>query len=242
MKHRLSNTFGNERVSPEEREKLVRSVFQRVAGRYDLMNDLMSMGVHRIWKWRFTNEVKKVAGLFCIDLAGGTGDIAGALVSPGKTICIIDPSIEMMAVGKKRLGHKCDYLAAAAEEIPLADNSVDTLTISFGIRNTTDIAQSLQEITRVLKPGGHFFCLEFSTPQPWLRPFYDAWSRIVIPRLGAMVAGHPDAYTYLIESIRKFPAQDEMAEMIRTAGLTNVSYSNLSFGIACIHRAEKPPQ
>lgn len=242
MKHKLSNTFGNERVTLEEREKLVRSVFRRVAGRYDLMNDLMSMGVHRVWKWRFTREVNRLAGPYCIDLAGGTGDIAAALVSAEKTICIIDPSIEMMQVAKKRLGRQSDYLAATAEEIPLADNSVDTLTISFGIRNTTDITQSLKEIARVLKPGGHFFCLEFSTPHPWLRPFYNAWSRIVIPRLGAMVAGHPDAYTYLIESIRKFPAQEEMAQMIGAAGLNNVNYSNLSFGIACIHRGEKPLQ
>ena len=129
---------------------------------------------------------------------------------------------------------------AAAENIPLEDESVDVLTISFGIRNTTDIKKSLQEITRVLKPGGHFYCLEFSRPYAWLRPFYDAWSRIVIPRLGAAVAGHPDAYTYLVESIREFPAQEEMAEIIRTAGLVNVSYSNMTFGIACIHHGEKP--
>jgi len=245
MKHRLSSTFGKSRVSSEEREKLVRSVFNRVAGRYDLMNDLMSMGVHRFWKWIFCREVNKAKGPASIepifvDLAGGTGDIAKALIDGHRKVLLLDPSEEMMSVAEKRLANDCQYIKAAAEDIPLEDESVDALTISFGIRNTTDIAKSLQEITRVLKPGGHFYCLEFSTPYFWLRPFYDAWSRVVIPRLGAAVAGHPDAYTYLIESIREFPAQEEMAEMIRTAGLENVSYSNMSFGIACIHRGKKP--
>lgn len=239
MKHRLSTTFGESRVTTEQREKLVRSVFNRVAGRYDLMNDLMSMGVHRFWKWQFTREINKLPGKLLIDLAGGTGDIAKALKDGSRQIVIVDPSLEMMKIAENRLGHSCEYIAACAEKIPLTDNSIDLLTISFGIRNATDIAKSLEEITRVLKPGGYYYCLEFSTPYFWLRPFYQAWSRVVIPRLGALVAGHPDAYTYLIESIRKFPAQDEMANMIRSAGLKNVTYSNLSFGIACIHRGQK---
>lgn len=245
MKHRLSNTFGQTRVSPEEREKLVRSVFNRVAGRYDLMNDLMSMGVHRLWKLRFCREINKTNGKASadqvfVDLAGGTGDISKALIDGKRKVLLLDPSEEMMSIAEKRLGKACSYITAAAEDIPLEEKSVDVLTISFGIRNTTDIARSLQEIARVLKPGGQFYCLEFSTPHAWLRPFYDAWSRIVIPRLGAAVAGHPDAYTYLIESIREFPAQQEMAEMIQSTGLVNVSYSNMTFGIACIHRGEKP--
>lgn len=239
MKHRLSSTFGQNKVTTEEREKLVRSVFNRVAGRYDLMNDLMSMGVHRYWKWSFCREVNKTKGDVFVDLAGGTGDISKALINGHRKVLLLDPSEEMMSVAEKRLGGDCRYITAAAEDIPLQDDSVDVLTISFGIRNTTDIKKSLQEIARVLKPGGHFYCLEFSTPYAWLRPFYDVWSRTVIPRLGAAVAGHPDAYTYLIESIREFPAQKEMAEMICTAGLVNVSYSNMSFGIACIHRGEK---
>jgi len=243
MKHRLSNTFGKSTVSTKDREKLVRSVFKRVASRYDLMNDLMSMGIHRVWKWRFCREVTKVNGKLFVDLAGGTGDIANALIDQQsdqyRQMLIIDTSEEMMHVAQERLGDSCHYIAAASESIPLEDNSVDVLTISFGIRNATDIAQSLKEISRVLKPGGRFYCLEFSTPYAWLRPFYDLWSRLVIPRLGALVAGHPDAYTYLIESIREFPGQQEMAEMIDAAGLKEVSYSNLTFGIACIHRAEK---
>lgn len=240
MKHRLSNTFGKTRVSSSQREKLVRSVFNRVAARYDLMNDLMSMGVHRLWKLRFCNEVSKVPGQLFVDLAGGTGDIAGSLLGDNRELLLVDPSMEMIKVAQQRLEGRCDYIAATAENIPLHDDSVDVLTISFGIRNATDISGSLQEITRVLKPGGHFYCLEFSTPFAWLRPFYNAWSRMVIPRLGALVAGHPDAYTYLVESIREFPAQQEMLELIQDSGLHEVSYTNLSFGIACIHRAKKP--
>lgn len=240
MKHRLSGTFGQNKVTPEQREQLVRSVFKRVAGRYDLMNDLMSMGIHRLWKRRFCKEVDQVAGQVFVDLAGGTGDIASAMISDDRQVFIIDPSVEMMRVAESRLGDRCQYYAAPAEQIPLQDNSVDVLTISFGIRNTTDISAALNEITRVLKPGGAFYCLEFSTPSSWLRPFYNSWSRLVIPRLGAMVAGHPDAYSYLIESIRKFPAQDEMSDLLSEAGLDKVSYSNLSFGIACIHRGIKP--
>jgi demethylmenaquinone methyltransferase/2-methoxy-6-polyprenyl-1,4-benzoquinol methylase len=240
MKHRLSSTFGENKVTIEEREKLIRSVFNRVAGRYDLMNDLMSLGMHRLWKWFFCREVNKsCSGGTFVDLAGGTGDIAGALIDGNREILLVDPSKPMMKVAEKRFGNACRYIAATAEELPFDDESVDVLTISFGIRNTTDIKQALQEITRVLKPSGLFFCLEFSTPHAWLRPFYNVWSRVVIPRLGAAVAGHPDAYNYLIESIREFPAQEELAEIMRAAGLGCVSYSNLTFGIACIHRGEK---
>jgi len=188
----------------------------------------------------FCREVTRASGQVFVDLAGGTGDIARAMINGQRNVLIVDPSEEMMRIAEHRLGKRSEYIAAAAENIPLDDETVDVLTISFGIRNATDIKQSLLEINRVLKPGGHFYCLEFSTPQAWLRPFYDAWSRTVIPRLGAMVAGHPDAYSYLIESIREFPAQQEMLDLIQTAGLENVSYSNLSFGIACIHRGEKP--
>lgn len=239
MKHRLSETFGKNRVSSEQREQLVRSVFKRVAGRYDLMNDLMSMGVHRIWKWRFVRQVRQMSGRVIVDLAGGTGDIAGALTGDERRVLIVDPSEEMMQVAKSRLQENAAYIAATAENIPLSDNSADVLTISFGIRNTTDINRSLQEIQRVLKPGGYFYCLEFSKPQAWLRPFYDAWSRWVIPRLGSWIAGHPDAYQYLIESIREFPAQREMAEIIAASGFDKVGYDNLSFGIACIHYGQK---
>ena len=235
MSHRLSNTFGESKVSIEDRERLIRHVFSRVATRYNLMNDLMSMGVHRYWKWIFCREVSQAKGSIFMDLAGGTGDIASSMINEYRETLLVDPSKEMIQVAERRLGTSCRYILAAAENLPFENETVDVITISFGIRNTTDIKKSLREITRVLKPGGLFYCLEFSTPHAWLRPFYNAWSRMVIPRLGAIVAGHPDAYNYLIESIKAFPAQEEMAELIRTTGLDHVSYRNLSFGLSLIH-------
>jgi demethylmenaquinone methyltransferase/2-methoxy-6-polyprenyl-1,4-benzoquinol methylase len=242
MSHRLTRSFGRKRVDPKQREQLIRSVFERVAPRYDLMNDLMSMGIHRLWKRRFCREAGGQPGRCFVDLAAGTGDIAARLMQPGREVTLIDPSRAMLDVARQRLGDGFRYELGTAERIPLADASVDVLTISFGIRNTTDIEAALRDIARVLKPGGCFYCLEFSEPAFWLKPFYDAWSRWVIPRLGAAVAGHPDAYRYLVESIREFPAQKEMAALIEQAGLAQVSWSNLSFGIAAIHRAEKPQE
>ncbi len=238
MKNNLSNSFGNAVVDTSQRQKLIRSVFQRVAPRYDLMNDIMSMGIHRLWKKRFSREISRASGDLIVDLAGGTGDIAKALIDSNKTVCIVDPSLEMINIAKKRLQNKCSYIAADAQYLPFEDNSIDVLSISFGIRNVTDINLALIEINRVLKPGGSFYCLEFSTPVFWLKPFYEAWSRIVIPRLGAFVSKNPDAYQYLIESISKFPSQQEMVNILQDLGFSNVSFSNLSFGIACIHRAK----
>ena len=240
MSHRLTRSFGRKQVDPEQRERLIRSVFERVAPRYDLMNDLMSMGIHRWWKWRFCREVDRQDGRRFVDLAAGTGDIAERLLRSGRELVLVDPSPAMLEVARQRLGDTCRYEEGTAEQIPLPDASVDVLAISFGIRNATDIEAALSDIARVLKPGGRFYCLEFSEPAFWLKPFYDAWSRWVIPRLGAAVAGHPDAYEYLVESIREFPAQREMAALIEQAGLAEVDWSNLSFGIAAIHRAVKP--
>ncbi len=240
MSHRLSQRFGHQPVEPEQRERLIRSVFQRVAPRYDLMNDLMSMGIHRWWKHRFCREADALPGELFVDLAAGTGDIAARLLRPGREMVLIDPSTEMLKIAQRRLGGRCRYLVGSAESMPLPDASVDVLTISFGIRNATDMEQALREIARVLKPGGQFRCLEFSEPAGWLKPSYDAWSRWVIPRLGALVSGNPDAYQYLIESIREFPNQQAMAGLIADAGLVDVEWRNLSFGIAAIHRARRP--
>jgi len=240
VSHRLSRRFGHRPVDPEQRERLIRSVFQRVAPRYDLMNDLMSMGIHRWWKRRFCREADALPGELFVDLAAGTGDIAARLLRTGRDLVLIDPSTEMLKIAQRRLDGRCRYLVGCAESMPLPDASVDVLTISFGIRNATDMEQALREIVRVLKPGGQFRCLEFSEPAGWLKPSYDAWSRWVIPRLGALVSGNPDAYRYLIESIREFPNQQAMAGLIAEAGLVDVGWSDLSFGIAAIHRARKP--
>lgn len=237
---RLSRSFGAAEVTADERRDLIRRTFREVAPRYDLMNDLMSMGVHRLWKTAFADLVAAAPGQFAVDLAGGTGDIAIALARRGARVAVVDPSVEMMAAGGLRAGAQdVRWIAAEAERLPFADNSVDILTIAFGIRNVTRIEDALAEIARVLKPGGRFLCLEFSTPAAWLRPFYGLWSRTAIPALGALVSGRRDAYRYLVESIRRFPNQQEFAGMIEQAGLVDIDWRDYSFGIAAVHHARK---
>jgi demethylmenaquinone methyltransferase/2-methoxy-6-polyprenyl-1,4-benzoquinol methylase len=231
----LSRTFGKAAVEAQEREQRIRRVFEAVAQRYDLMNDLMSFGIHRRWKRTLVRQAAPRAGQRIVDLAGGTGDVAALMAAPDREVTVIDPSEPMMEVGRTRGHRHVQWLLGSAEQLPLADASVDTLTISFGIRNVTHLEVALAEALRVLKPGGRFLCLEFSTPVAWLRPFYQAFSFAVIPRLGAWIARSPEAYTYLVESIRRFPDQRTFQRLMVEAGFSAVRWRNLSFGIACIH-------
>ncbi len=236
----LSRTFGKHSVDEVEREQRIRRVFEAVAARYDLMNDLMSMGIHRLWKRRFVSMAAPRDGQFIVDLAGGTGDVAALMAGPGRRVTVCDPSLPMMQVGQARGHAGVEWLEGTGEAIPLPSASVDTVTIAFGIRNVTRIEDALREIHRVLKPGGRFLCLEFSTPHALVRPFYNLFSFTVIPRLGAWIAKSPEAYTYLVESIRRFPDQRSFQKLIEQAGFTHVHYRNLSFGIACIHVGTRP--
>ncbi len=233
----LDNSFGNQDVEPKLREKLIRDVFNKVAPRYDLMNDAMSFGIHRFWKSKLVSLATPQKNQIIVDLAGGTGDVAIKLSKYCNTVVIAEPSLSMIRAGQKR--HKLVCVSAIGESLPFEDNSIDTLTISFGIRNATHMQKCLSEIERVLKPGGRLLCLEFSKPQRWLKPIYDLYSYYVIPRLGSAIAGQPEAYSYLIESIRKFPDQEEMMQLMEKAGFVNTEYRNLSFGIACIHIGTK---
>lgn len=233
--------FGFEQVPWSDKARRVRGVFDSVAGRYDLMNDLMSLGIHRLWKRRLARRLAGVHG-WVVDLAGGTGDIARLLArAPGRRVTVIDPSQAMMAVGRARAGMaRVEWHLGEAEQLPLPDASVDLVVVSFGLRNATRVGQALREVRRVLKPGGHFACLEFSRPARWFAPAYDLYSRWVIPALGAAVAGHPEAYRYLVESIRRFPDQPGFAALLRDAGYADVRWENLSFGIAALHFARAP--
>ena len=229
--------FGDFTVENEERRQRIRRVFNTVAPRYDLMNDLMSFGIHRLWKRRMAAHCAGIRGTV-VDLAGGTGDVARLLVSPERSLTVCDPSLPMMQAGRARhpaMDGGLRWLAGEAERLPLANASVDLLTVAFGLRNATRLKDALAEIHRVLKPGGRFVCLEFSRPAPWLAPAYDLYSRLVIPRLGAAVAGAPEAYRYLVESIRRFPDQREFAALIAGTGFECVHWENLSFGIASLH-------
>lgn len=235
---RSAETFGQGTVSLDQRRHLIRQTFRAVAPRYDLMNDLMSLGIHRLWKASFVAMADPKRGEVVVDLAGGTGDVARLLAARDAAVTVVDPSVEMMAVGRARPGaDSIAWIEGEAEALPLADASVDLVTIAFGIRNVTRIEDSLVEIRRVLRPGGRFYCLEFSTPRPWLAPLYEVWSRTAIPALGAAVSGRVEAYRYLVDSIRRFPNQRQFAGLVREAGFSDISWRDLSFGIAAVHHA-----
>jgi demethylmenaquinone methyltransferase/2-methoxy-6-polyprenyl-1,4-benzoquinol methylase len=234
--------FGFRRVDRTEKAGMVRAVFDSVAPRYDLMNDLMSLGIHRAWKQIFISDLQPRPGRTLLDLAGGTGDISfGWLRRGGGPVFMTDINYAMLSVGRDRalnagFAGDVSLVVADAEKLPLPDRCVDRVSIAFGLRNCTDKAAVLHEARRVLKPGGRFLCLEFSRVRvAALTPLYDAWSFKVLPRLGRMVAGDADSYRYLAESIRTFPDQAKLAGMMREAGLTRGTVRNLSGGIAAIH-------
>jgi demethylmenaquinone methyltransferase/2-methoxy-6-polyprenyl-1,4-benzoquinol methylase len=237
--------FGFRRVETGERQGLVNEVFARVAGRYDLMNDLMSGGLHRLWKNDLINWLapSKTAPGRLLDVAGGTGDIARRFLDaagPQSTATLCDISAEMLHEGRRKLapryGDRLRFVQGNAEALPFPDKSFDAYTIAFGIRNVTRIEAALHEAFRVLKRGGRFLCLEFSDVQtPMLDRLYEAYSFQVIPRLGELVASDGEAYRYLVESIRRFPDQQRFAGMIGAAGFERAQYRNLSGGIAALH-------
>ncbi len=239
--------FGFATVPAAAKAGLVREVFDAVADRYDLMNDLMSLGVHRLWKTAMIDALDPRPGMAFLDVAGGTGDIAFRIHKRvadrgGKArIVVADINTEMLRVGRNRALDKgiaadLEWMCLDAQDLPLPDRSVDAYTIAFGLRNVTDVARALAEARRVLKPGGRFLCLEFSrVVLPLLDKAYDAYSFKALPLMGKVVADNPDAYRYLAESIRKFPPQEELAGMMRTAGFANVGFRNYSGGIAALH-------
>lgn len=236
--------FGFQQVPRAEKAGRVRDVFDAVARRYDLMNDVLSVGVHRLWKNSLIDWLSPRPGMALIDVAGGTGDIASRVWQRTKgqaAIHVCDINEQMLCAGRRRdpaLAAGVNWIAGNAEALPFADASFDAYTIAFGIRNVTDIPRALSEARRVLKPGGRFLCLEFSQVDvPILDSLYAFHSFKLMPQLGQWVGQNRAAYQYLVESIRQFPAQDEFAAMIAGAGLGQVKYRNQSGGIAAIHSA-----
>ena len=236
--------FGDQLVSPEEKTRKVGEVFTSVARRYDIMNDLMSGGMHRLWKDRFVNRVKPRAGERILDMAGGTGDIAFRMAAHGAEVTVADINQEMLDVGVERAMQRgIDGLVWSrqnAEALSYPDRMFDAYTIAFGIRNVTHIDKALAEAHRVLKYGGRFYCLEFSTNEwPGFKEAYDFYSHKIVPQLGKAIAGDAESYRYLIESIRRFPPMPEFEGMIRQAGFVRTKVEPIMGGLVAIHSGWK---
>ena len=232
--------FGDELVSPQEKTRRVGGVFTSVARNYDLMNDLMSGGLHRLWKDRFVAKVKPRPGEHILDMAGGTGDIAFRLAEKGALVTVGDINPDMLAVGMGRAEKRgvagLIWQVENAEQLSFADGGVDAYTIAFGIRNVTDIPAGLREAHRVLKRGGRFYCLEFSTSEwPGFGELYDRYSEHLIPRIGKAVAKDEDSYRYLVESIRRFPRMEAFEAMIGEGGFKSTSVEPILGGLVAIH-------
>jgi demethylmenaquinone methyltransferase/2-methoxy-6-polyprenyl-1,4-benzoquinol methylase len=236
--------FGDELVSPEEKTRRVGKVFSSVARRYDLMNDLMSGGMHRLWKDRFVARVKPRAGEHILDMAGGTGDVAFRMARRGAKVTVADINPDMLGVGEERarrdgvtgLGWKVEN----AEKLSFANSSFDAYTIVFGIRNVSDISAALGEARRVLKRGGRFYCMEFSSSDwPGFSKLYDSWADKMIPRIGKAVADDEESYRYLVESIRRFPRPPVFRKMVADAGFVRASAEPMLGGLVAIHSGWK---
>ena len=239
--------FGYSNIPAAEKQARVRAVFNSVASRYDLMNDVMSLGIHRLWKDTLIRMIAPRPGQQLLDIAGGTGDIAMRFLRHGGgAALVLDINTAMLAAGRQRpqrsgFGDRLGWAAGDAEALPLADDSVDVITIAFGLRNVTDRQAALSEGYRVLRPGGRFYCLEFShvRARP-LAGLYDLWSS-ALPGFGGLIASDAESYRYLVESIRRFPDQEMLAAMFARAGFARIRHRDLSAGIAAIHCGWKLP-
>jgi demethylmenaquinone methyltransferase/2-methoxy-6-polyprenyl-1,4-benzoquinol methylase len=239
--------FGFETVPEEEKAGRVRGVFTSVASKYDVMNDVMSLGIHRVWKDAMMDWLAPRPGQKLLDVAGGTGDISFRFLKRAGRgqATVLDLTESMLVEGRKRaeaadMAASLDWVVGDAMALPFADNTFDVYTISFGIRNVTRPQEALNEAYRVLRPGGRLMVLEFSQlPNPAMQKAYDLYSFNVIPRMGQAIANDRDSYQYLVESIRKFPDQETFLGMVKAAGFGNAAYRNLSLGIACLHSGWK---
>lgn len=243
MKNQNTVPFGFQDVPVDNKETLVKKVFSSVAPSYDIMNDLMSGGIHRLWKNFMVGQICPRHNLDILDVAGGTGDISFRMHDhfPDAQLTLCDINPEMLEVGKQRaakkgIKHRINWVCGDACRLPFEDRSQDVYTIAFGLRNVTDTQGAINDAYRVLKPGGQYLCLEFSTISlPYLRDLYEEYSFKIIPKIGNWVTGDEDAYKYLVESIARFPSQEKLETMMKSAGFEQVSYINLAGGIAALH-------
>ncbi len=249
MSDKKENTthFGFETILEKDKSDKVQGVFSSVASKYDVMNDVMSLGIHRVWKDTMMDWLAPIRGQALLDVAGGTGDISFRFLkrAHGANATVLDLTEPMLAEGRKRaenvgISGQLEWVVGDAMALPFEDDSFDVYTISFGIRNVTDPQKALSEAYRVLKPGGRIMVLEFShIPNDLLQWFYDKYSFNVIPRLGQIIASDSSSYQYLVESIRKFPKQESFMKLVNAAGFENTKYRNLTMGVACLHSGWK---
>ena len=249
MSDKKENTthFGFETILEKDKSEKVQGVFSSVASKYDVMNDVMSLGIHRAWKDAMMDWLAPIRGQALLDVAGGTGDISFRFLkrASGANATVLDLTESMLAEGRKRaenvgISGQLEWVVGDAMALPFEDDSFDVYTISFGIRNVTDPQKALSEAYRVLKPGGRIMVLEFShIPNDFLQWFYDKYSFNVIPRLGQIIASDRSSYQYLVESIRKFPKQESFMKLVNAAGFENTKFRNLTMGVACLHSGWK---
>ena len=249
MSDKKENTthFGFETILEKDKSEKVQGVFSSVASKYDVMNDVMSLGIHRVWKDAMMDWLAPIRGQALLDVAGGTGDISFRFIkrASGANAIVLDLTESMLAEGRKRaenvgISGQLEWVVGDAMALPFEDDSFDVYTISFGIRNVTDPQKALSEAYRVLKPGGRIMVLEFShIPNNILQWFYDKYSFNVIPRLGQIIASDRSSYQYLVESIRKFPKQESFMKLVNAAGFENTKFRNLTMGVACLHSGWK---
>jgi demethylmenaquinone methyltransferase/2-methoxy-6-polyprenyl-1,4-benzoquinol methylase len=247
MEQKDTTHFGYREVPVEDKARHVADVFHSVAGKYDLMNDLMSMGIHRLWKWFTINNSGVRRGATVLDIAGGTGDLTrkfSQMVGDTGKVVLADINASMLNVGRDRLTDagvvgNVEYVQANAEALPFPDNSFDCITIAFGLRNVTDKDKALASMYRVLKPGGQLMVLEFSKPADWLAKVYDTYSFHLLPKIGKVITGDEESYRYLAESIRMHPDQDTLKQMMVDVGFERCDYHNMTAGIVALHRGYK---
>ncbi|KPJ95905.1 MAG: hypothetical protein AMJ55_02900 [Gammaproteobacteria bacterium SG8_15] len=235
-----SHSFRRHQVTPEERDQLMFDTFQRLAPYYDRLLDVQSLGLHRYWRQVVVKILTPSPGQCLLDVAGGAGEMAKRLAGPEHMVVVLDSSLSMLNIGRARNNNDLLWVAGLARALPFTDNSLDAAVCAFGIRNVTYVDRALQEIFRVLKPGGRFVCLEVSRPWAAVRPFYHLFCRYVVPRLGMWVTRLPEVYEYLVDSIEDFPDYKEITQLFKDTGFNNVSCRRLTMGIVCLHIGTKP--
>ena len=234
-----SHTFGDQQVTPEERDRRMQDIFHRLAPYYDRLLDVQSLGLHRYWRRVMVNIVAPQPGQRILDVAGGCGEMAKRFAGPDHQTIVLEPSLPMMNTGRSCDAQNVDWVAGEARALPFPDESIDTVSCAFGFRNVTYVEEGMKEVLRVLAPGGRLVCLEVSRPRKLIQPLFYAYCRFMVPRLGSLIVRIPEAYEYLVASIERFPDQEEIKNLMESMGFVDVSCHSLSLGVARIHVGTK---